>query len=175
MKTSSFKILVSTYLFISVSTMFGQTTEDPVSTNALPLSKLSISGNAYPVTAIGDVHKSFLVGYGISNGLQMELHGFYDTYLQTERFRTNLLGKVYLTEKLYLLSGLEVEVATESQELMEAPYRLGFVAGTGYDISDNFMVEMKSNVQLNKDAIGAFGEKLIEMPAVHTIGGKWRF
>ena len=49
------------------------------------------------------------------------------------------------------------------------------MAGTGYDVSENFMIELKSNVQLNKSTIGAFGETQIAMPSVYTIGSKWKF
>ena len=172
---------VKVLLSISFAVIFriiaiGQTTEEsPPTKSPSSLIGLSISGHAYPISAIGDVHKSFMVQYGISKSTQFELQGFYDTYLLTERFRSSLIGKVYLNEKLYLLSGVEVEVATEDAGKVAVPYRLGFVAGSGYDISDNFMIEAKRNVQLNNSNIGAFGETLVKMPAVYTIGSKWKF
>jgi hypothetical protein len=170
------KILVQSFLFLFIIVSNGQTIEEPPASN-LPssLSGLSITGHAYPISAIGDVHKSFMVQYGIFKSTQLELQGFYDTYILSERFRSSLLFKRYLNDRLYLLTGLEVEVATEKKELLEAPYRLGFVAGTGYDVSENFMIELKSNVQLNKSTIGAFGETQVTMPSVYTIGSKWKF
>ena len=70
---------------------------------------------------------------------------------------------------------MDVEVATEDAGTGLVPYRLGFVAGAGYDVSDNFMLEVKSNVQINKSSIGTFGETHVEMPTVYTIGSKWKF
>lgn len=170
------KIFVPSFLFLFSIVLYGQTIEEPP-TSKLPssLSGISITGHSYPVSAIGDVHKSFMVQYGIFKSTQLELQGFYDTYILSERFRSSLLFKRYLNDRLYLLSGLEVEVATEKNELMVAPYRLGFVVGTGYDVSENFMIELKSNVQLNKSTIGAFGETQVNMPSVYTIGSKWKF
>ena len=112
------KILVPSFLFLFSIVSNGQTIEEP-STSNLPssLSGLSITGHAYPVSAIGDVHKSFMVQYGIFKSTQLELQGFYDTYILSERFRSSLLFKRYLNDRLYLLSGLEVEVATEKDEL----------------------------------------------------------
>ena len=161
------KVLVCGYLFLFVIITIGQTTEETSPTNSLSsLTGLSISGHAYPVSAIGDVHKSFMVKYGISKSTQIELQGFYDTYLLTESFRTNLVSKVYLNDKFYLFSGMELEAETGSYINVPGPYRLGFIAGTGYDISENFMIEVKSNVELNNSRIGVFGESLIEIPAV---------
>lgn len=170
------KLLVIGYLLLYVITTVGQTIEEPPPpTNPSQLSSLSISGHTYPVSANGDVHKSFMVQYGISRDTQLELQGFYDTYLLTERFRTSLVGKIYLSNKLYLFSGIEVETATSMNGDYPSPYQLGFVAGTGYDVNENFMIEIKSNVQLNNANIGVFGESLIEMPTVYTIGSKWKF
>ena len=161
------KVLVCGYLFLFVIIAFGQTTEETPPTNSLSsLTGLSISGHAYLVSAIGDVHKSFMVKYGISKSTQIELQGFYDTYLLTESFRANLVSKVYLNDKFYLFSGMELEPETASYINVPGPYCLVFIAGTGYDISENFMIEVKSNVELNNSRIGVFGESLIEMPAV---------
>jgi len=170
------KVFFVSIMFLCTFSIKGQTVEEPTTTTApSSLIELSFSGNAYPISAIGDVHKSFMVQYGISKSTQLELQGFYDTYLLTERFRTNLVGKVYLNDKLYLFSGMEVEAETGSYSNFISPYRLGFVAGAGYDINENFMIEVKSNVQLNNSSIGVFGESLIGMPAVYTIGSKFKF
>ena len=39
----------------------------------------------------------------------------------------------------------------------------------GYPNSENFIIGVKSNVQLNNSSIGIFGEILIEMLVVYTI------
>lgn len=79
----------------------------------------------------------------MSKATQIELHGVYDTYLLTERFRTNLVGKIYLNDKLYLLSRMEVKAETGNYDNVSSTYRLGFVASVGFTISENFMIEIK--------------------------------
>ena len=71
------KVLVHSFLFLFVIVSKGQTIEEPPVTY-LPssLTGLSITGHAYPTSAIGDVHKSFMVQYGVSKSLQLELQGF---------------------------------------------------------------------------------------------------
>lgn len=169
------KILVFGVTFLCFFNLIGQTIKEPPHSSNSSVNELYISGHAYPVSAIGEVHKSFTIQYGISRSIQLELQGFYDTYLLTERFRTNFVSKFYLNHKLYLFTGMEVEVATEDAGKAPVPYRLGFVAGAGYDVSENFMLEVRSNVQLNNASIGAFGETKLQMPAVYTIGSKWKF
>ena len=170
------KIIVHSFLFLFVIVSKGQTIEEPPVTN-LPssLTGLSIAGHAYPASAIGDVHKSFMVQYGVSKSLQLELQGFYDTYILSERFRSSVLAKVYLNKRLYLLGGLEAEIATENAGVGQTPYRIGFVTGIGYDVDPNLMIELKANVQFNNPSIGAFGEKHVVTPAALTIGSKWKF
>ncbi len=169
------KVLVFSIIFLCTSAIKGQTVEKSSTTSPSSLIGLSISGHAYPTFFNGENHQSFMVQYGVSKVTQIELQGFYDTYLLSERFRTNMVGKVYLTNKLYLFLGMEVEAETGNYGNVPTPYRLGFVAGTGYDFNENFMIEVKSNVQLNNSRIGVFGESLIEMPAVYTIGSKFKF
>lgn len=100
------KVLVHSFLFLFVIVSKGQEVEEPPITN-LPssLTGLSIIGHAYPASAIGDVHKSFMVQYGVSKSFQLELQSFYDTYILSERFRSSVLAKVYMNKRLYLLGG----------------------------------------------------------------------
>jgi hypothetical protein len=79
----------------------------------------------------------------MSKATQIELQGVYDTYLLTERFRTNLVGKIYLNDKLYLFSGMEVKAETGNYDNVSSTYRLGFIASAGYAISENFMIGVK--------------------------------
>ncbi|MDF4204675.1 hypothetical protein PXD56_17020 [Maribacter sp. SA7] len=170
------KVLISGFLFFFVIASSGQTVEEPPVSGLQSSQKgFLITGHAYPTGATGDIHKSFMIQNGITKSLKLELQGFYDTYILSERFRSSVLTKVYLNEKLYLLSGLEAEVATEKAGVGQTSYRLGVVPGAGYDINENFMIELKSNVQLNKSNIGVYGETRLAMPSVYTIGSKWKF
>ena len=156
-------------------TAIGQTVEEFPVTKPSSLTGLSISGHSYPLFLGGEEHSSFLVQYGFSESAQLELQGFYDTYLLTNRFRTSLLGKIYLDEKAYLLSGFDTEIEISKYGNKPVPPRLGFVNGVGYDVKDNLMLEVKSNLQLNNTKMGLFGESQIKMPSVFTIGSKLKF
>lgn len=164
------------YFILLVITVLGQfTEEEPPSNSQSQLFSLSTSGHGYPVTAIGNIHKSFMVLYVISRDTQLELQGFSDTYLITERIRTRLGGKVHLNDTLYVLSGMEVETDTGNYNRALSLYRLVFVAGAGYDVSENLMIELKGNVQMNNANNGVCRDSLIEMPAGYTIGSKLNF
>ncbi len=171
------KLLIVVLWFMCATTLMAQKIEEQPKTLPSSLLGLSMSGHSYPVSLNGDIHKSFLVVYGISTNTKVELQGFYDTYLLTERFRTNFGGKYYLNEQLYVFSGMEMERATGNFIRLPVPdsYRVGVVAGAGYDVSENFMIEIKSNIQVNNATIGLYGESLIKMPAVYTIGSKLKF
>ena len=155
--------------------MEAQTVEEQPKTLPSSLRGPYISGHTYPEFFGGERHKNFSVIYGLSKSTKLELQGFYDTYLISERFRSDLVGRVYLNDRLYLFSGMEVEVETANLNGEPRRFRLGFVAGAGYDISENFMIEVKSNIQVNDSNLGSFGESLIKMPAVYTFGSKFKF
>lgn len=147
----------------------------PLTKTPSSLTGLSITGRSYPIFIDGEEHSSFMVRYGFSKSVQVELQGFYDTYLMTNRVRKNIVGKLYLNDKLYLISGLEMESEVSKYGRKPDQFRLGFVTGAGYDISENFMLEVKSNFQLNNSNMGVYGESITKMPAVYTVGSKFKF
>lgn len=155
--------------------VIAQVTEKPQQVGSSPLYGSSITGHSYPLFLNGEKHSAFMVRYGISRATQLELEGFYDTYLMTNRFRTSLVGKVYLDDKLYLFSGLDAEIDIDKYSMKPKAPRLGVVSGVGYDINGDFMLEAKSNFQLNNSNIGLYGESIIPMPSVFTLGSKFKF
>ena len=84
------------------------------------------------------------------------------------------MGKVYFNDKLYLFSRNELETETGNYGNVPSFYRLGFIEGAGYDVSDDFLIEVKSNVQLNSSSLSVLGESLIEMPSVYAIDNKFK-
>jgi hypothetical protein len=131
----------------------------------------------YPLFLDSEVHSSFLLNYRLTDNLQVELQGFYDTYILTNRFRSSLVLKQYLTNKLYLFGGidLEMEYVKQSSTIPKRPPRLGFINGLGYDINSDFSLEAKSNIGMNQSSMGVYGETFIPMPQVYTLGGKIKF
>ena len=94
----------------------GQATDDLKTLATSSLIRLSISGNSYPIFLNGEEHSSFMVNYGVSRQTQLELQAFYDTYLMSKRFRTSLVDKLYLSDKQYLFSGLDLEMRLVSMK-----------------------------------------------------------
>ncbi|MFS4493991.1 hypothetical protein [Maribacter sp. 2308TA10-17] len=166
-------LLVIFLLFAAI--MMGQDPPEPSPTVDEP--KLTIDDFAYPRFMDKEEHASFMIRYQLTDNLQIELQSFYDTYLLSNRFRNSLALKRYLSKKLYLFAGVEVEIdfVKESKLLPKRPPRVGIISGMGYDVNRNFTIEAKSNIGLNQTSMGAFGEPFIAMPQVYTLGGKIKF
>lgn len=162
-------------LLFSLHLVYGQENISDRSSAYSKNQNLTITGFSYPIFLNEEKHASFLVNYPLSNQLHMELQGFYDTYLVSNRFRLNLSLKQYLTEKLYVIGGVEIEAGDYKQILPSQPPRIGAVMGFGYDVLNNFAIEGKFNAQLNNSLMGAYGEPFVRMPQVYTIGGKVKF
>lgn len=77
--------------------------------------------------------------FGNNNGLQIELRGFYQRNAISERFRVPLILKKYLTEKSYILGGVQSE--WEFIRGGAAPPRLDVLLGAGHEFNESFSVE----------------------------------
>jgi hypothetical protein len=144
-----------------------------------PKEGLKLESFGYPVFLGGEEHGSFHLTYPITSTLTTELNAFYDTYILSNQFRSNILLKNYLDENWYLFSGVEAEYSIKKYPSLESqkevPPRIGVVSGIGYEVNKNFQVEARSNFQINNSSVGAFGEPLIPMPQVYTLKGKFKF
>ncbi|QLG46433.1 hypothetical protein [Costertonia aggregata] len=141
-----------------------------------PKGVLQISGFSYPIFFDGETHSSFLLDYELNKNLGVQLRGFYDTYLISNRTRFDFLGKYYFTKKMYILSGIQIEM--EQAKINNAtprPPRVGIQYGMGYEVNPNLILEGKGNIQINKSSMGSFGEYVIPTPQVYTLGGKLKF
>ncbi len=156
--------------------LFSQVVEEPIDEGMKPQNRLFIGGRSYPIFLNNEEHSAFLIRYTISERLKLDLNGFYDTYLMTNRVRTNLKPKWYVNDNLYLFSGMEIEMeANKYAQLRPMPPRVGLISGVGYDINGNLTIEAKSNIQMNSSPMGAYGEYLVPMPQIYTLGGKLKF
>lgn len=144
-----------------------------------PTDGLKLESFGYPVFLGGEQHASFRLSYMITNTFSADLSAFYDTYVLSNRFRSNILLKHYLNENWYLFSGMEAEYSIKKYPGLESqkqvPPRIGIVSGIGYEVNKNFKVEARGNFQINSSSVGAFGEPLIPMPQVYTLKGKLKF
>ncbi len=147
--------------------------------NPLPDSNTNTGGPtvenfSYPLFWGGELHRSFKVNYQLTDKLQAELQGFYDTYLFQNRFRASITLKRYLSSKLYVFGGMGIEMVTSSI-IGSGPPRASVIGGLGYDVNKNFILEAKSDIGINKTSMGAFGESLIPTPQLYMVKGKIKF
>jgi len=151
------------------------TAQEPLLQTNSP-ANLGFDGLLYPNFGTAQQHSYFSITYDLKPGLHTQLRVFYDTYQISNRVRAEFLLKKYVTDKLYIFSGLQIEGETQvlkGQRFL--PPRLGAVGGVGYDVKENITLEAMGNFQLNDSPAGVFGERMIRMPQVYTLASKIRF
>lgn len=171
---SHLKVPKILFFFMGLVVMYSQEPKpDPL--GLMKQGNLNIEGFSYPLFFSNEEHSSFLINYDLSEELDVLLEGFHDTYIVSNRFRTALLGRYYLTEKLYLLSGMELEREAKKDGRTPLAPRIGVISGAGYEVQENFFLEARANIQFNDSKMGSFGEPLIPTPALYSLGGKFKF
>jgi len=67
-------------------------------------SKLKIDAFSYPTFLNNEMHSSFLINSKLSKDLELQLQGFYDTYLYSNTFEASLTFRLNLTKNyIYFL------------------------------------------------------------------------
>jgi hypothetical protein len=136
-----------------------------------PKPQLTLHDFAYPIDLFSkEQHSNFVFRYKIKSKFSLELHGFYDTYLFANVFKTPIITKLYVTNKLYLFSGIELESESDKLQLNLPPPQLKFKNGMGYDVEKNFFIQFDHDLHFNKSAIGAYGT-----PSLFSLSGKYKF
>ena len=163
-------------ILITILAVFGLKAQEEILDDSPNRPSLLFNDFAYPRFMNGEEHSSFYLNYQLSPKSQIELQAYFDTYLFSNRFRNSLTFKRYLTDKFYLFAGVEIEAEfVKTNLVMKRPPRVGVISGFGYDVNRNFTMEAKSNIGINQSSMGVFGEAVIPMPQVYTIGGKIKF
>ena len=144
--------------------------------------RLFIEDFAYPEFFTGEQHSWFKIGYQVADRFLLEIQGFYDTYRAGSRFRMPILAKNYFGKKAYFFSGIEYEFALgqtsnelspAGDEIPKLKPRLGYIGGVGYDINEDFMIETKTNFQINESKLQTLGQG--QGKNVLTLGSKFKF
>ena len=128
----------------------------------------------------GEQHSEVSLEFPLSNDLNAQLEAFYDTYLLTDRLRVSFKLKRFISDRTYLFTGTGIEaVVRDKSQVLGLPLgsipRLSVEGGLGHEVKEGFLIEAKGNFSINNSNIGAFGEPLIPMPKIYTLGGKWKF
>ncbi len=168
------KVPLIVFFFSGLVGLYGQEPKpDPL--GLVKQNNLTIEGFSYPLFLDSEEHASFLINYDLFEEMDVLLEGFHDTYVNSNRFRTALLGRYYLTERIYLLSGLELEREAKKDGGTPLSPRLGILSGAGYEVQENFFLEARANIQFNDSKLGSLGEPVIPTPALYSLGGKFKF
>ncbi|GAA4271171.1 hypothetical protein U6A24_04685 [Aquimarina gracilis] len=164
-------LIFNVFVLLSCIGLYGQEQNDVEEGSTSADSKLTITDFAYPRTWLSsEQHASFTMNYKIKPGLFFELQGDYDTYLLADVFRMPFVTKLYISDKLYLLSGIELEMERDKMQIDLPPPQLKFKNGWGYDIRSNFSLEVEYDLHFNKSIYGAYGT-----PSLLSVHGKFRF
>lgn len=148
--------------------------------------RLYADGHSYPDFLFGEKHAWLLIGYSITGSTAVEIQAFYDKYVMEERLRVPLTVKQYFGSKWYVFSGVEYDFLLTSMENLDAIQqnitkpqikpRLDYLGGVGYDVQEDFMLDVKVNQQINDSKLHYFGQKTnTGRNSLLTIGGRYKF
>ncbi len=172
-------VLILILFAMPMKKLFGQN-EDTLLTD-----RLYLDGHAYPDFLFNERHAWFRVGYLISNSTAFEVQGHHDRYVHQERFRLPIMVKQYFNTNFYLFSGVEYDFKMgntrnpqDQDFLLDKAYkpRLDYIGGMGYEAKEGFMIEVKTNQQLNNSKLPYFGQRTNNgKNSVLSLGGRLSF
>ncbi|MEM6813033.1 MAG: hypothetical protein AAF600_01410 [Bacteroidota bacterium] len=171
-QNEGYKVVIVLVFFLSWFAPINAQEEEPVNSNGLPLkSRLTINDFAYPLAPnSSEQHSNFIVSYEGSQNFFLELQGFYDSYLLADVFRIPIRAKLYVSDKFYLFSGVEVESERDKLQIDLPPPQLKYKNGFGYDVKNSLMLEFEHDLHFNKSVHGVYGT-----PSLFSLKGKYRF
>jgi len=172
MKPKIIKIILLSYLNLFVVCVFGQ--EKKISGDSIEIlkSKLTISDFAH-IRPFGtfEQHSSFIIKYNINSKLSLELGGNFDTYMLADVFKGSIIGRKYVSKKLNLFSGIEMEMQKEvlnSNSLMKPQFRSK--NGMSFDVNNNFQLQIEHDLNFNRSNVGIYS-----FPELLSLKGKIKF
>ncbi len=115
---------------------------------------LNIESFGYPDFGDNSRYTDFNVTYGLTNGLDVALSGFYHRDLIAERFRVPILLKKFISQKTYLLGGAQAEW---DFRLAGEPPRMDLLMGIGHEVKEGFMMEASFEKPSNDSDVTPLG------------------
>ena len=116
-------------------------------------------------------HSDFTIKYSLDPQLSLELQGFFDTYIFEDVFKAPFIGRKYISKKLNVFSGVEVEARRLLfKNNSWTPPLLKTKNGIGYDINTNFQLQLEHDMQFNNARPGAYS-----FPKLLSFRGKLKF
>lgn len=118
-----------------------------------PFTTTSIDQNTDDIGFIGEslkrvYHFDVLKEYGISEKFGMQLQAIYERTVAGGTYHFPFVGKYYVTEKGYLLGGPAVDFYLNEVLGQVMPTRLSRVIGAGYDVKENFFLQVQGDFKI---------------------------
>ncbi|WP_438423577.1 hypothetical protein [Aquimarina macrocephali] len=160
-------------VFLSGKQIYAQEKETDANGVVDKKSKLVIGGFSYSGLSSREQHAYFTINYEVNSNLFIELQGYNDTYLSADVFKMPIRGKLHLTNKFRLFSGLEIELTRNADvhDIIKVPLlRTRFMYGMGYDFDANFSLEVNHNLDFGTSEFGYYGT-----PNLLYVRGRYRF
>ncbi len=149
---------------------YGQQYEIENIGNAKKTDKVKLTSGGYPVFLNDEMHAYFDLDIKLDSDFQLQLQGYYDTYLGSDVFRVPVSTKWYATDKLYFFSGVEAEIELDKYGNKPAPPALKFINGFGYEVNKSLFLEAKHDLHFNKTSLGNYAT-----PNLFSVSGKYKF
>lgn len=137
-------ILSICLVFLTIS-LFSQ--EGEIFTKPKP--KLVTSGATYALPDDPEPLKSFTVSYQISEHLFAEINGYHISSPTIDIFKIPITMKTYVTRKLYVRAGIELQYLNDKLSSKFVSNQLDFITGLGYDVNSNFSLEIQNNYNVS--------------------------
>ncbi len=133
--------------------------------------KITTSGISYGHKLTPGQHSQFTIDYKVNSNLFLQTRGDLKIFNLTEVFKVSLLGKRYISNRSYLLSGGEVEL-TRDFLLSPAPFSAQFklINGFGYDVNQYFSLEAIQDLNFSEGNFGPYAN-----PNMFSVKGKFKF
>jgi len=132
--------------------------------------KLRNEGVSYTdFTNTHEIHKNFTLDYKISSSVFLEIHGYRDKYATVDTFGGHFIRRKYVTNRLYMYTGVQAEFAVDYQGTMSMSY-LESLNGIGYDVTDNFSMRVEKSFGLSKGLQNGYSN-----PSPFTIRNTFKF
>lgn len=138
--------------------------------NPTGVSNWEYDGFSYPDFGTGEQHSYFSLMYKMNPNLYTELQGFYDTYRTSNIFDISLRVRWYPAKKVYLFSGIGVQIQQSKvgEDIPVMPLRM--INGVGYEPNKNISIEAVHDLNFSKNNSG-----LNASSNPFTLKGKYRF
>ncbi|WP_430968969.1 hypothetical protein [Spongiimicrobium sp. 2-473A-2-J] len=88
--------------------------------------------------------------YSLSEKFRVQLQGIYVRELEGGTYHFPLMGKYYLSEKVYVLGGPTLDFFRTAGTGEMRPTGFGTAAGAGYDVNKNFFIQAQGDFKVKR-------------------------